>query len=380
MVTKIALQYRTDFANHVVHNFNRFCTNYFFLRLNNEADTWYEANATVKERKSLAEYLYKRATSVEAAWPDVESNEILRSTYDGRAASIELGPTPITEASLFASPHAFLPFLNTVLEYMDNQVHVLESAPQTFASKGYIFRKLNEIFAGTFVPKRVHSSIEAVVYTAIQRRTDVVFGRRQAHNAIVDKLDQIRGFVTQTIDDINAGIFRPPKYTDPKGSRKFTLLPVKSLQVGHIALDATTLPIILRAAGLTTRRRDLPQDEFERLVWQNFDFTHLGFASLEDLFTKDAQWSRCLRSDGVDLEYLFFKKPFLNSEPKTPAHYRNWVLHGENRSTVWGVDPGKTDIFVAVDGSSSNRHRIRTSNSEYYDLGGFNRATSKRRR
>ena len=42
MVTKIARQYRTDFANHIVHNFNRFCTNYFFLRLNNEADTWYE--------------------------------------------------------------------------------------------------------------------------------------------------------------------------------------------------------------------------------------------------------------------------------------------------------------------------------------------------
>lgn len=78
---------------------------------------------------------------------------------------------------------------------------------------------------------------------------------------------------------------------------------------------------------------------------------------------------------------MFFKKPLIHSEPKTPAHYRNWILHGHHRSTVWGVDPGKTDIFVGVDGSSSNRHRIRnTSSSEYYDLGGFNRAANKRRR
>jgi hypothetical protein len=145
MVTKIALQYHTDFANHIVHDFARFSKNYFFLRLNNEADTWYEANASVRERKSLAEYIYKRAASLEAAWPEVESSEILRSTYDDRAASLELGPTPITEASLFASPHSFLPFLHVVLEYMDNQVHVLEPAPQNFVSKGYIFRKLNEV-------------------------------------------------------------------------------------------------------------------------------------------------------------------------------------------------------------------------------------------
>ena len=144
MVTKIARQYRTDFANHIVHNFNVLYKLLLFAPQQRGGHlVW--ANATVKEIKSLSEYLYKQAASLEAAWPDVESNEILRSTYDNRAASMELGPTPITEASLFASPHAFLPFLNTVLAYMDNQVHVLEPAPQNFASKGYLFRKLKEV-------------------------------------------------------------------------------------------------------------------------------------------------------------------------------------------------------------------------------------------
>jgi hypothetical protein len=49
--------------------------------------------------------------------------------------------------------------------------------------------------------------------------------------------------------------------------------------------------------------------------------------------------------------------------------------------TVWAVDPGKTDVFVAVDSSSTNPHRVRkTSTKEYYDLCGFNQATNKRRR
>jgi hypothetical protein len=71
----------------------------------------------------------------------------------------------------------------------------------------------------------------------------------------------------------------------------------------------------------------------------------------------------------------------LHHEPKTTAHFKNWILFGNHRSTVWGVDPGKTDIFVAVDGSSMDAHRIRkTSNKEYYDMSGSNQAQNKRRR
>lgn len=146
VVTKIAQQFHTDFANHIVHDFERFCTNYFFLRLNNEADVWYVGNATVKERKSIAGYLFKRAASLEATWPDIESHEILQSTFDERALTLELGPTPVTETALFASPHAFLPFLYTALTYMDNQIHILEPIPQNFVSKGYIHRKLKEVY------------------------------------------------------------------------------------------------------------------------------------------------------------------------------------------------------------------------------------------
>jgi hypothetical protein len=84
---------------------------------------------------------------------------------------------------------------------------------------------------------------------------------------------------------------------------------------------------------------------------------------------------------GVNLEFLFLKRPYRHGEPKTPAHFKNWILHGRYRSTIWSVDPGKTDVFVAIDGSSTNPHRVRkTSTKEYYDLCGFNQTTNKRRR
>ena len=127
------------------------------------------------------------------------------------------------------------------------------------------------------------------MYTAINDRTSIHYGRRTQQNAILLKRDQIQDFIDNTARELEAGTFRPEKYTDPKGSRKFTLLPMFSMQAGHIQLDLETLPPILRRAGLVTRRT-LSEEEFLRAVWQNFDFTHIGFERVEDLFTQAIEW------------------------------------------------------------------------------------------
>ena len=128
------------------------------------------------------------------------------------------------------------------------------------------------------------------MYTAINDRTSIHYGRRTQQNAILVKRDQIQDFVDNTARELEADTFRPEKYTDPKGSRKFTLLPIFSMQAGHIQLDLETLPPILRRAGLVTRRT-LSEEGFLRAVWQNFDFTHIGFERVEDLFTQDIEWT-----------------------------------------------------------------------------------------
>jgi hypothetical protein len=103
--------------------------------LNHDADTWYVASVSIKERRSIATYLYKRAASLDSTWPHIDNEEILHDTFDARARSINLGPTPITEADLYANPQLYLPFLYTVLTYMENVVHILEPTPQNLFRK-----------------------------------------------------------------------------------------------------------------------------------------------------------------------------------------------------------------------------------------------------
>jgi Putative transposase DNA-binding domain len=91
--------------------------------------------------------------------------------------------------------------------------------------------------------------------------------------------------------------------------------------------------------------------------------------------------SNVLRTDGVDLDFIFDKRSLPARELQTPASFRNWIEFGDHRTTVWGVDPGVTDVFVAVDGHGEDQHRVRrTSSKEYYHICGFNKATEQRRR
>ena len=88
-----------------------------------------------------------------------------------------------------------------------------------------------------------------------------------------------------------------------------------------------------------------------------------------------------LRSDSVDFEFLFKKPKRLKLDTK-PDEYKEWLTSNDTRVTVWGVDPGATDMFTASDGCYTDiPHRIRsTSTKEYYDLCGFNVATERRKR
>src|ERR1700676_3878792 len=88
-----------------------------------------------------------------------------------------------------------------------------------------------------------------------------------------------------------------------------------------------------------------------------------------------------MTTDGISLDFLFDKRPLPARDLQTPESFANWIEFGEHRTTIWGVDPGITDIFVAVDGLLEDPHRVRqTSCQEYYHLCGYNKATRQRER
>jgi hypothetical protein len=59
--------------------------------------------------------------------------------------TVDMGPRPITEASLQAHTSEYLPWLYEVLGRLEQPTPIREPEPQQFASKGYIHRNLKEV-------------------------------------------------------------------------------------------------------------------------------------------------------------------------------------------------------------------------------------------
>jgi hypothetical protein len=95
---------------------------------------------------------------------------------------------------------------------------------------------------------------------------------------------QIDKLAEETIQALKSNNFRPEKFTDPKGLRRFTVAPVHSFKCRHIQLDKYTLPPILARAGIECPYY-ASDDDFLDVLWKCFDFAKIGFATKESLRT-----------------------------------------------------------------------------------------------
>jgi hypothetical protein len=141
-----------------------------------------------------------------------------------------------------------------------------------------------KITKGISLPKKVFDSLLAVVYVAIKYDALPVYGKKviQCSSLSTEHREQIETFVRDTREAVKGGIFQPEKYTDPKGTRLFTLLPVYSFQLRHVEFDIRTFPPLLRQAGITVPP-SMTQDQFRHLLWGHFDFSNIGIYKEEDL-------------------------------------------------------------------------------------------------
>jgi hypothetical protein len=144
MISICANEYSTNAVNHIVTNFKKKTEEYFFLRFNDASDPWFIAVSSVGNRRKIAQYAYSKAAKVETTWPKMRNTIIAQATIDGYVASILIGPVPVTEQSLSANPHLYLPWMFKVLKKMEQKVSVKEPVPTKHASRAYIYRNLKE--------------------------------------------------------------------------------------------------------------------------------------------------------------------------------------------------------------------------------------------
>lgn len=144
MITTMAKDYAKNISNYVVDIFESKTIDYIFIRLSQEADPWYLPKVTVANRKKLAAFIYKKAASQDAKWPELDANTDRRK-IETFAKEIDLGPTPISDSNLAAYPHHYLPWLYKVLQRFEQPISIKEPEPQKYVSKAYVHRKLKEV-------------------------------------------------------------------------------------------------------------------------------------------------------------------------------------------------------------------------------------------
>ena len=134
--------------------------------------------------------------------------------------------------------------------------------------------------------KKVFESILVSLYQAIKKECLPVYGVKalRCNKLTADHFTEFHGFVQRTTDQIRAKTFRPSKYTDPRGTRRFTMVPIYTFQLRHVQLDANSWTSLLRKAGLF-RGAQLKQEQLSEILWRQFDFSKIGIHNEEQLKT-----------------------------------------------------------------------------------------------
>ncbi|CEP08292.1 hypothetical protein [Parasitella parasitica] len=218
----------------------------------------------------------------------------------------------------------------------------MENEPSTVASKGFVYRKLQEIQFVQSLNRKRFRSLQEKVLQSINSSETFVPGKKLSSLT----LQQI-SILQQFIDTVKARIedrtFFPAKCTDPRDAQALWRL-VKQSNVPWYRPGAKT------ETDLTDAYHDL------------FRFSKLGFRTRESLSTG------ILLRNSTD---LVLKKTEGYVEKK-PSDFINDIQLG---CQIFAIDPGIRDITTAVDQSGRER---KTSLNEYYHLCGFNTASTQR--
>ena len=137
------------------------------------------------------------------------------------------------------------------------------------------------------MPKKVFNSLLYSILQAINKQSTAIYGKvvRNSQHLKEEHFNKFQIWIDKDVMAIKSKTFQPEKYTDPRGTRRFNLMPIYSFQLRHIQLDAQTFPPILRKAGLWPSDTKPNEEKIGNCLWMYFDFTKIGIYSQQDLAT-----------------------------------------------------------------------------------------------
>ncbi|KAL4211882.1 hypothetical protein AB4K20DRAFT_1958851 [Rhizopus microsporus] len=231
-------------------------------------------------------------------------------------------------------------WLHFIQKEMEQKKFIQEMKPQDKASSSYVHRK----------------SLKENTLTAINSNKTLEITSKLKN---IDKkdIDAAQSFIKTVQARIQDKTFMPLKYTDPRGSRYFSLLPLYKIDSKSIQIDVQS---------------------FWKLGKQCDNKIKSGYKTLESLTSRSKEFANVITTDVYAISFMFKKTVSIQDkykrEPKTPKNSVDIVDDAE----IWAVDPGISTIFTAVD--STEHERVRTTSlEEYYHLCGYNLATRRRK-
>ncbi len=157
-----------------------------------------------------------------------------------------------------------------------------------------------------------------------------------------------------------------------KGLKLFTLLPLHSYQWRHFLLDTNALYDLYSSIGFADHSRVTLRDFRENaLLWWRRAF------HIDTVTTSRRKFAFSLQTDGVAASVLLRRvAEGDNEDAESSADSQFTPLSLTEDCRVVGLDPGRRELFVAMDQSGKV---IRCSTQEYYHLAGFKQAEKKRK-
>ncbi|CEI88061.1 hypothetical protein RMCBS344292_02462 [Rhizopus microsporus] len=238
---------------------------------------------------------------------------------------------------------------------MEQKKFIQEMKPQDKAPSSYVNRKLQEL---PFVKK-----LNTSKYRSLKENTLIATNSNKTLE------------ITSKIQDKT---FMSLKYTDPRGSRYFSLPPLYKIDSKSVQIDAQAFWRLAKQCDNKIKPGQKNDNDLTLWYFNVFDFSKVGYKTLESLTSRSKKFANVITTDGYAVSFMFKKTVSIQDEPrkesKTPKDSADIVDDAE----IWAVDPGISTVFTAVD--STEHERVRTTSlEEYYHLCGYNLATRKRK-
>ncbi|KAG0172793.1 hypothetical protein DFQ29_008226, partial [Apophysomyces sp. BC1021] len=104
----------------------------------------------------------------------------------------------------------------------------------------------------------------------------------------VDDWNKLQEFRTSTISAIDDRAFQPCKYTNPRGYRRFTLLPVNSFQCRHALIEFRALGKLLVEANTKNSNAYPTASDAPGIDFDLFRMENACYQTLESLETENS--------------------------------------------------------------------------------------------